>query len=132
MPNGTNDGVLAWSIGFSDAVRAEITPSRSRSLSATMTLRSAASSDQDSLLGSSGAIVGTESLATDQTIPAEGKIRGTLILTLATTSATANLSKAGGVDMATVAFTDPFAPNWNRSVSALGMSTNQAESVSIF
>lgn len=28
MPNGANDGMLAWSIGFSDAVRLEATPSR--------------------------------------------------------------------------------------------------------
>jgi len=70
-------------------------------------------------------------LAADRTIPAEGKIRGTLILPLVTTSATANLSEAGSVgrDIASV---DPFSSNWNRSVSALGMSTNQAESAFIF
>jgi hypothetical protein len=127
------DGMLAWSIGFSDAVRAEITPSRSRRLSATMTLRSAASSDQDSLLGSSGAIVGTETSAADRTPPveAEGKIRGTLILTLAATPATANLSEMGSGDRATLADIDPFTSHWNRSVSALDMSANQTRSAFI-
>lgn len=108
MPNGANDGMLAWSIGFSDAVRSEATRSRSRSLSETSTLHSNTSTEYDSLLGTSDAIVGVEA-ATKQPLPAEGKIRGTLILTLPATIASEQLSVSSGVtNISTTPFTEPF------------------------
>lgn len=110
MPNGANDGMLAWSIGFSDAVRSEATPSRSRSFSGTDTLRSNTSAEYDGLLGTSDAIVGVEALATEQSIPAEGKIRGTLLLRLAATTAVGPITVPSSVNNAlTFLSTDPFA-----------------------
>lgn len=66
----TAEGCLAWSIGFSDAFR----PPRASSSSTGVT--------GDELLGTVGAIVGvTASEGRASSVEAEGKIRGTLILT---------------------------------------------------
>ncbi|MBW4653151.1 MAG: hypothetical protein KME20_09000 [Kaiparowitsia implicata GSE-PSE-MK54-09C] len=67
----TAEGCLAWSIGFSDAFRAPSTSSGSTGAT------------EDALLGPVGAIVGpiaSQGIASSGR--AEGKIRGTLILTL--------------------------------------------------
>jgi hypothetical protein len=70
-PTTTAEGCLAWSIGFSDAFRAPSTSSSSTGVT------------EDALLGSVGAIVGpSASQGRASSGEAEGKIRGTLILTL--------------------------------------------------
>jgi hypothetical protein len=110
------EGELAWSIGFSDVVLL-VSPFPSRTPSTeTPGQRSYTTSGSDTLLGINDAIVGIEAAATDNTIPAEGKIRGTLILTLALTPTESNTAAIGSINIATISL-DPFTSPQTRLVS---------------